>query len=96
MRVVFVLATWVLAFAGSVPAQTVTPTVTPTVILYRCTDASGKVSYSSAPYAAGSKQEIRSDAIRTRFFNAQEKERDSLRIEERSVNARLDNDCGGH
>ena len=38
----------------------------------------------------------RRDAIRTRFFNAQEKERDNLRIEERSVNARLDNDCGGH
>ena len=38
----------------------------------------------------------RRDAIRTRFFNAQEKERDTLRIEERSVNARLDNDCGGH
>ncbi|MDE2407191.1 MAG: DUF4124 domain-containing protein [Xanthomonadaceae bacterium] len=38
----------------------------------------------------------RRDAIRTRFFNAQEKERDSLRIEERGINARLDNDCGGH
>lgn len=222
MRVVFVLATCVLAFAGSVPAQTAAP-VSATVTLYRCTDAGGKVSYSSAPCAAGSKQEVRSstrpvdapprppsplppakpeaaprvvqrtvylvppkpmfecttpdgkrytsdddrgnprwvplwtlgyptvrptsalgsnighpervmhphprdvnwpvatggtwirddcvqlppadvcarlrdrrDAIRTRFFNAQEKERDSLRIEERSVNARLDNDCGGH
>lgn len=38
----------------------------------------------------------RRDAIRTRFFNAQEKERDALRLEERSVLARLDNDCGGH
>ena len=37
----------------------------------------------------------RRDAIRTRFFNAQEKERDALRLEERSVLARLDNDCGG-
>ncbi|WP_256645863.1 DUF4124 domain-containing protein [Thermomonas paludicola] len=36
----------------------------------------------------------RSD-IRTRFFNAQEKERDVLRNEERGINARLDNDCGG-
>ena len=37
----------------------------------------------------------RRDAIRTRFFNAQEKERDTLRIEERAINARLANDCGG-
>lgn len=37
----------------------------------------------------------RRDAIRTRFFNAQEKERDTLRIEERGINARLDDDCGG-
>ena len=37
----------------------------------------------------------RRDAIRTRFFNAQEKERDVLRLEERGINARLDNDCGG-
>lgn len=37
----------------------------------------------------------RRSAIRTRFFNAQEKERDALRIEERGINARLDNDCGG-
>lgn len=34
--------------------------------------------------------------LRTRFFNAQEKERDRLRLEERALNARLDNDCGGH
>ena len=37
----------------------------------------------------------RRDAIRTRFFNAQEKERDTLRIEERGINTRLDDDCGG-
>ncbi len=37
----------------------------------------------------------RRDAIRTRFFNAQEKERDSLRIEERGINARLGDDCSG-
>ncbi len=33
--------------------------------------------------------------IRTRFFNAMPSERDVLRIEERGINARLDNDCGG-
>jgi hypothetical protein len=37
----------------------------------------------------------RRSEIRTRFFNAQEKERDTLRVEERGINARLDNDCGG-
>ena len=37
----------------------------------------------------------RRSAIGTRFFNAQEKERDVLRLEERGINARLDNDCGG-
>ena len=37
----------------------------------------------------------RRDAIRTRFFNAQEKERDRLRLEERGINARLENDCNG-
>lgn len=34
--------------------------------------------------------------IRTRFFNAMPSERDVLRVEERGINARLDNDCGGH
>ena len=34
--------------------------------------------------------------IRTRFFNAMPSERDVLRVEERTINARLDNDCGGH
>lgn len=38
----------------------------------------------------------RRSTLRTRFFNAQEKERDLLREEERALNARLDNDCGGH
>jgi hypothetical protein len=38
----------------------------------------------------------RRDAIRTRFFNAMPSERDQLRVEERGINARLDNDCGGH
>ena len=37
----------------------------------------------------------RRDAIRTRFFNAQEKERDALRLEERGINTRLADDCGG-
>lgn len=35
----------------------------------------------------------RRDAIRTRFFNAMPSERDVLRVEERTINARLDNDC---
>ncbi|MEO6155248.1 MAG: DUF4124 domain-containing protein [Thermomonas sp.] len=38
----------------------------------------------------------RRSEIRTRFFNAMPSERDVLRVEERGVNARLDNDCGGH
>lgn len=37
----------------------------------------------------------RRSELRTRFFNAQEKERDALRNEERAINERLDNDCGG-
>jgi hypothetical protein len=36
----------------------------------------------------------RRDAIRTRFFNAMPSERDTLRVEERGINARLGNDCG--
>lgn len=36
----------------------------------------------------------RRDEIRTRFFNAMPSERDVLRVEERAINARLDNDCG--
>jgi hypothetical protein len=35
----------------------------------------------------------RRDEIRTRFFNAMPSERDVLRVEERSLNARLANDC---
>jgi len=38
----------------------------------------------------------RRDAIRTRFFNAMPSERDTLRVEERSINARLDEDCGAY
>jgi len=38
----------------------------------------------------------RRDEIRRRFFNAMPSERDVLRVEERGVNARLDNDCGAH
>lgn len=37
----------------------------------------------------------RRSEIRTRFFNAMPSERDVLRVEERGINARLDNDCGG-
>ena len=36
----------------------------------------------------------RRSEIRSRFFNAMPSERDVLRLEERSINARLDNDCG--
>lgn len=36
----------------------------------------------------------RRDELRRRFFNAQQRERDVLRIEERGLNARLANDCG--
>lgn len=37
----------------------------------------------------------RREDIRQRFFNAQERERDTLRVEERAINARLAADCGG-
>ena len=37
----------------------------------------------------------RRDELRKRFFNAMPSERDVLRVEERSLNARLDNDCEG-
>jgi hypothetical protein len=36
----------------------------------------------------------RRDELRRRFFNAQQRERDALRVEERGLNARLVNDCG--
>lgn len=36
----------------------------------------------------------RRDVIRRRFFNAQESERNTLRNEERGINARLSADCG--
>lgn len=48
------------------------------------------------PPEACSRLRDQRDAIRTRFFNAQPSERDRLRVEERGINARLDNDCGGH
>lgn len=38
----------------------------------------------------------RRDAIDHRFFNAMPNERDTLTVEERGINARLDEDCGGH
>lgn len=38
----------------------------------------------------------RRDEIRRRFFNAMPNERDVLRVEERGINARLDNDCGAY
>ncbi len=47
------------------------------------------------PIEACARLRDRRSALRTRFFNAQEKERDQLREEERALNARLDNDCGG-
>lgn len=48
------------------------------------------------PQEACARLRDRRAELRTRFFNAQEKERDVLRREERALNARLDNDCGGH
>ena len=47
------------------------------------------------PAEACARLRDRRAVLRTRFFNAQEKERDALRTEERALNARLDNDCGG-
>ena len=47
------------------------------------------------PREACARLRDRREQIRTRFFNAQEKERDVLRSEERGINARLDDDCGG-
>ena len=47
------------------------------------------------PREACARLRDRRGELRTRFFNAQEKERDVLREEERALNARLDNDCGG-
>lgn len=38
----------------------------------------------------------RRDEIGKRFFNAQPSERDRLNREQRGIDARLDNDCGGH
>lgn len=38
----------------------------------------------------------RREQIRQRFFNAQERERDTLRVEERGINARLAADCANH
>jgi hypothetical protein len=47
------------------------------------------------PREACARLRDRRSELRTRFFNAQEKERDALRNEERDINERLDNDCGG-
>lgn len=48
------------------------------------------------PAEACSRLRDRRKALQTRFFNAMPSERDVLRVEERGINARLDNDCGGH
>ena len=48
------------------------------------------------PREACARLRDRRSEIRTRFFNAMPSERDVLRVEERTINARLDNDCGGH
>jgi len=47
------------------------------------------------PVEACARLRDRRSAIRTRFFNAMPSERDVLRVEERMIDARLDNDCGG-
>lgn len=48
------------------------------------------------PAEACARLRDRRKVIGTRFFNAMPSERDVLRVEERGINARLDNDCGGH
>ena len=48
------------------------------------------------PAEACARLRDRRKQIRTRFINAMPSERDVLRVEERGINARLDNDCGGH
>ncbi|MGV8943717.1 DUF4124 domain-containing protein [Thermomonas sp.] len=48
------------------------------------------------PAEACARLRDRRKQIGTRFFNAMPSERDVLRVEERGINARLDNDCGGH
>ena len=52
--------------------------------------------YELPPQEVCARLRDRRDEIRHRFFNAMPSERDVLRVEERGVNARLDNDCGGH
>jgi hypothetical protein len=47
------------------------------------------------PAEACARLRDRRSEIRTRFFNAMPSERDLLRVEERTINARLANDCGG-
>ena len=48
------------------------------------------------PREACARLRDRRSEIGRRFFNAMPSERDVLRVEERTINARLDNDCGGH
>ncbi len=76
----------------------------------RRTTLTPPVGYGPAAYGAGTwirdacyvlpQEEVcsrlvdRRDAIRRRFFNAMPSERDVLNVEERGINARLDNDCG--
>jgi len=45
------------------------------------------------PAEACARLRDRRDTIRDRFFNAQQVERDTLRVEERGLNARIDRDC---
>jgi len=52
---------------------------------YRC--------HSLPPAEVCARLRDRRDEIRRRFFNAQETERSTLRVEERGINARLDADC---
>lgn len=53
------------------------------------------VCYELPPADVCNRVRDRRDEIRRRFFNAMPSERDVLRVEERQINARLDNDCGG-
>ena len=53
------------------------------------------VCYELPPADVCNRVRDRRDEIRRRFFNAMPSERDVLRVEERQINDRLDNDCGG-
>ena len=85
---------------GSVQIDGGHTTMTPPVAVPRYAYGAGTwirdQCYELPPQEVCARLRDRRDEIRTRFFNAMPSERDVLRVEERGVNARLDNDCGGH